>query len=278
MPTLNSELDPAILSLASGVLPEFAPQQTAAAAVAAGWPAVGIWVEPKTWTASIAAEVRARTIDAGVLVLDVEVVWLRPGPDDPNHFRIIDAGAAIGARNVLAVSSDPDPGAAAAKLARLSDHAAAQGLRVSLEFGAFTAVQSLAAALEILERSGRPEAGLLIDPLHLRRTGGSPEALRRVDPQRLAYAQLCDAPATGPAPTDVPALIEEAIDCRLQVGEGDLPLAVLLEVLPPSTPLSIELRSKVVRDAWPEAEARAKAVLASTRVGLRRLRGKPSRG
>ena len=48
-----------LLSLASGVLPEFSPVDTAAAAIAAGWPAVGIWVDPATWTAAIAAEVAA---------------------------------------------------------------------------------------------------------------------------------------------------------------------------------------------------------------------------
>lgn len=155
-----------LLSLASGVLPEFSPVQTAAAAVAGEWPAVGIWVDPASWTAAIAAEVCARTADAGVIVLDVEVVWIKPGADDPDHFRIIDAGAAIGARNVLVVSSDPDPAATSAKLARLCHHAAPCGLQVSLEFAAFTEVRSLAAAMTILDSPGCEHAGLLIDPLH----------------------------------------------------------------------------------------------------------------
>ena len=192
-----------LLSLASGVLPEFTPQQVATAAIAAGWPAVGIWVEPSTWTKAIAQEVRALTKDAGLDVLDVEVIWIKPGPDDPDHFRIIDAGAEIGARHVLVVSSEPDPGAAAARFGRLCDHAAASGLRACLEFGAFTAVRDLAAALDVLARAGRPEAGLLIDPLHLRRTGGAPADLRSVDPHRFPYAQICDAAAEGPPTTDV---------------------------------------------------------------------------
>ena len=112
-----------LVSLAAGVMPEFTPEQTAAAAIAAGWPAVGIWVDPALWTAATAAEVRARTSDAGVQVLDVEVIWLKPGADDPDHFRIIDAGAAVGARHALIVSSDPDPHATAAKLGRLASHA-----------------------------------------------------------------------------------------------------------------------------------------------------------
>jgi sugar phosphate isomerase/epimerase len=262
-----------LLSLASGVLPEFTPEQTAAAAIASGWPAVGIWVEPATWSAATAAEVRSRTADAGVIVLDVEVVWLKPGGDDPDHLRIIDAGAAIGARNVLVVSSDPDPQSTADKLARMTAHARERSLRVCLEFAAFTEVKSLAAALDILERTGDPDTGLLIDPLHFARTGGTPEMLRGIDPHRLPYAQFCDAAASGPSPQDVPAIIHEALDLRLDVGAGALPLAATLAALPPAIPLSIELRSKALRDAHPDAAHRAAALLAATRSGMAALQG-----
>lgn len=256
-----------LLSLASGVLPEFPPEQTAAAAIAAGWPAVGLWVEPATWTASTAADILSRTRDAGIVVLDVEVVWLKPGADDPDHLRIIDAGAAIGARNVLVVSSDPDPQSSADKLHHLTQHAAERGMRVCLEFAAFTEVASLAAALDILERS-HPDTGLLIDPLHFARTGASPKMLRGIDPHRLPYAQFCDAPASGPSPQDVPAIIHEALDLRLDVGAGGLPLRALLGELPASIPLSIELRSKALRDSFPDATERAAALLHATRSGM----------
>ena len=256
------------LSLAAGVLPEFSPEQMAAAAVTAGWPAVGIWVDLVSWTATTAREIAARTADAGVTVLDVEVIWLKPGDDDPDHFRIIDAGAAIGARNALVVSSDPDPRATAGKLARLAAHGATCGIAVSLEFAAFTEVRNLGAARSILDLPGCEAVGLLIDPLHLARTGGTPDLLRAVAPDRFRYAQLCDAEASGPAAEDVPAIIHEALDLRLPVGDGGLPLADLLDALPPAAPLSIELRSKALRDTYPDATDRARALLASTRRGL----------
>ena len=260
-----------LLSLASGVLPEFSPVQTAAAAVAAGWPAVGIWVDPASWTAATAAEVRTRTTDAGVAVLDVEVVWIKPGADDPDHFRIIDAGAAVGARNVLVVSSDPDPQATAAKLGRLADHAAQAGMRISLEFAAFTEVRSLGAALAILDSPGCESIGLLIDPLHFARTGAYPDDLRAIAPSRFHYAQFCDATANGPIPEDVPAIVEEALDHRLPICTGGLPLGALLGALPENLPLSIELRSKMLRETYPDPATRASALLQSTRDGLTRL-------
>lgn len=262
-----------ILSLAAGVLPEFTPEQTAGAAAEAGFPAVGIWVDPKTWTAATARGVRARTRDAGLEVLDVEVVWIRPGPEDPDHLRIIEAGAEIGARNLLVVSSEPDPAAAPDRFARICDQAEAHGLRASLEFGAFTAVRDLSAALDLLDRADRPGAGLLVDPLHFARTGGAPGDLARVEPGRFAYAQYCDARSSGPHPDDTAGIIREALDLRLLPGEGALPLGELLSALPPGLPLSVELRSEALRTRWPDPADRARAVLAATRASLERLQG-----
>ena len=217
-------------------------------------------------------EVRSRIADGGVSVLDVEVDWLKTGTYDPDHFRIIDARAAIGARNVLVVSSDPDPGATAAKLARLSNHAAPCGLQVSLEFAAFTEVRILAAALVILDSPSCETVGLLIDPLHLARTGGLPGDPRTVAASRFHCAQFCDAAANGPSAQDVPSIIEEALDHRLLVCAGDLPMAVLYDALPANLPLSIELRSNALREGYPDPAERARALLQSTRAGLATLR------
>ena len=257
-----------LISLASGVLPEFTPQQTARAAAKAGFKAVGLWVEPDHWTAATSAEVRAILGGEGLAALDVEVVWIRPGPLDPAHLRIIDVAHEIGAAHVLVVSSDPDRAATAAKLGALVDHGRSVGVRVCLEFGAFTDVRDLAAALDVIDRTGREDTGLLIDPLHLARTGGHPRDLAGIPALRLPYAQFCDAPAVGADVNDVQAIIEEAVDRRLLPGEGDLPLAELVRVLPAATPLSVELRSKPLREAWPDPAMRAAVVLRASQKML----------
>ena len=256
------------MSLASGVLPDFGPEQTAAAAVQAGWDATGIWVEPASWTAATTREVRVRLGDAGLSVLDVEVVWLQPGPLDPAHLRLLDIGAELAASNVLVVSSDPDMHATARKIAALTDHARGTGLRVALEFAAFTEVRGLDDAMALLGQPGLDDVSLLVDPLHFARTGGRPADLARVTPSRLAYAQLCDAPADGPSPDDRDAILHEAIDLRLMPGSGQLPLAELLCALPAMLPLSVELRSKALRDAFPDAVDRARAVRLATEAML----------
>ena len=256
------------IALASGVLPDFSPQETVTAAAAAGFDATGVWVDLESWNRTTTREVKGRLADDGLPVLDVEVVWLGPGPQKAEHLRIIDIGAEIGAANVLVVSSDPDYAAAAEKFGQLVDHGAACGVRASLEFGPFTAVKTLANALDMLARCGRPQAGLLVDPLHLSRSGGDAAALRQVASERFAYAQFCDAPQTGPKMTQRKQIIREAVDLRLLPGEGALPLREVLEVLPAGLPISVELRSKALRKAYPKAVDRARAVADATRAYL----------
>ncbi len=251
------------LSLAAGVLPDFSPQDTARAAAAAGYDQTGVWIEIADWTDRTTAEMRAILADTGVPALDVEVVWLQPGPIDPNHLRLVDIGRELGAANVLVVSSDPDDGGTADKLRALCEHAAGD-IRISLEFGLFTAIHSIRQANAILDHVDHPAAALLIDPLHLERTGGTPADVARVPRERLPYAQFCDAPPLSYDVADRGAVIVEAVDGRLLPGEGMLPLAALIDALP-VVPLSVELRSKALREGFPDATDRAKVVLEATR-------------
>jgi sugar phosphate isomerase/epimerase len=256
------------ISLASGVVPEFGPVETVRAARFAGFDAVGLWIEPDAWTAAMTRETRAALADAALPLLDVEVIWLKPDSDDADHRKVIDIGAGLGAANVLCVSSDPDHGRTADRLAMLCRHAEGSAMRVALEFGIFTEVKDLAQAVAVLDRVGHPLRALLIDPIHVDRSGSSIEAIARVDRALLPYAQFCDAPAARPDPADFGAVITDAIDLREQCGAGALPLRALYDALPAGLPLSIELRSKVLRDGFPDAGARAKAVAEATRAWL----------
>jgi len=256
------------ISLASGVVPEFGPVETIRAAAFAGFDAVGLWVDPADWTGATTREASAALADTGLRLLDVEVIWLKPDSPMDDHRRVIDIGAELGAANVLCVSSDPDHAATAAKLAELCRHAEGSGMRVALEFGVFTEVKNLDAALAVLDAVGHPLRALLIDPIHVDRSGSSIAAIARIDPGLLPYAQFCDAPGARPDPADFGAVIADAIDLREQCGEGALPLAALYDALPPDLPLSIELRSKALRDGFADPGMRAKAVADVTRRWL----------
>jgi len=256
------------LSFASGIVPEFGPVETVRAAAVGGFEAVGLWVDPADWSATTTRETRAALADTGLELLDVEVVWLKPDSPIDDHRKIIDIGAELGARNVLCVSSLADETATAAHLAALCHHAEASGIRVALEFGVFTAVKNLTMALCVLDAVAHPLRALLIDPIHVDRSGSLIAQIAALDPALLPYAQFCDARATRPDPDDFNAVIIDAIDLREQCGEGALPLASLYRALPRDIPLSIELRSKALRDAYPDAGERAKAVAVATRAWL----------
>ncbi|AXU21209.1 sugar phosphate isomerase/epimerase (plasmid) [Novosphingobium sp. THN1] len=256
------------ISLASGVVPEFGPVETIEAARAGGFDMVGLWVDPAVWTPAHTRNARAALAATGLPLLDVEVIWLKPDSAMDDHRKVIDVGADLGARNVLCVSSDPDHARTASQLHDLCRHAECSGMRVALEFGIFTEVKDLQAALGILDRIDHPLKALLIDPIHVDRSGSSIAEIAKLDPALLPYAQFCDAPAERPDPADFNAVIRDAIDLREQCGEGALPLAALYQALPPGIPLAIELRSETLRDAFPHPALRAAAVAGATRRWL----------
>jgi sugar phosphate isomerase/epimerase len=256
------------ISFASGIVPEFGPLETIRAAATGGFDAVGLWVEPANWTAQTTHDCRAALADSGLELLDVEVIWLKPDSNMAEHKACIDVGAELGAKNVLCVSSDPDMAANAARLAELCRHAEGSGMRVALEFGIFTDVKNLAMAMAVLDAVAHPLRALLIDPIHVDRSGSTAAQIASVPRDLIPYAQFCDAPAKRPDPAKFDEIITDAIDLREQCGAGGLPLKAMYDALPTGIPLSIELRSKALRDGYPEADERAKAVAAATRAWL----------
>jgi sugar phosphate isomerase/epimerase len=105
-----------------------------------------------------------------------------------------------------------------------------------------------------------PFAGLVVDVLHLYRSGGSAAELAAVDPATVSLVQLCDAPRQAPPAA---RLREEALTDRRYPGEGELPLADVLAAVPPGAQLSIE--APVARDAGRSPAERAAA--AATALG-----------
>ncbi len=261
------------ISFASGIAPDCGPVETIVAAAKGGFDATGLWIEPGNWTAATRREARSALADTGLELLDVEVIWIKPGDDLAAHKACIDIGAELGAKNVLCVSSDPDMGATAARLAALCEHAQGSAMRVALEFGIFTEVRNLTMALAVLDDVAHPLRALLIDPIHVDRSGSAISEIATVPWQLLPYAQFCDAPAARPDPNDFEAVIIDAIDLREQCGEGGLPLGALYKALPPGIPLSIELRSKRLRESFPDLGERAKAVAIATRRWLAEAAG-----
>ena len=100
----------------------------------------------------------------------------------------------------------------------------------------FRGIATLDDAIRIIGLAGHQNLAVTIDTLHLMRSGGTPEALSRIDPRLISCIQLCDAPLSPPE--DIP---REARYGRLYPGEGGLPLRELLRVVPSDIPVSVEV-------------------------------------
>jgi sugar phosphate isomerase/epimerase len=186
--------------------------------------------------------------------------------------RIVEVGVEVNARYALAIGTDPDLARTADRFGRLCERAAAGGLGLGLEFMRFTEVRTLADALGVVRAAGHPAGGVLIDMLHLVRSGGRPEDLAGIDPDLLAYAQLCDAPAAPPGEA-LGQLVNEALVGRVLPGDGALPVAEILAHLPAGRPLSCEIMSSALQERHPDPVARAKVVADATRAFLARVAG-----
>ena len=246
-----------LLSIAAGVHPDLAPERMVEVAAEAGWPACGIWFDPETWTEATTRTVRQRLDDTGIVGLDLEPII--PAPDHDDHGeRVIETAARLGVRNVLFTSRLPDPAATRDRFAELCVVASREGVRLVCEFLPIFPLKSLAMALDIVSSHTPDVAGVLVDNLHLSRSGARPDDLRVVDPRRLPYVQIADAPRE--VPTGFMELLDEALNGRLPPGEGALPIDELLTVVP-DVPLSFEVRSRALRDGFADPVERARFLL-----------------
>lgn len=206
-----------------------------------------------------ARELAAVLDGEGLAVHDIEFVVLDSDFRASELERTLADAASLNARRLSVCGDDPVGERLVANFADLCDRAARHGIAVDLECMSWRQVGSLPDALAIIEAAGRPNAGVLVDALHLARGGGTPEMVRSAHPSRIRHVQLCDARAERPGTPE--GLVAEARAGRLLPGEGELPLRELLSSLPGETALSVE----VPMDGSRPAEEHARAVFAATR-------------
>ncbi len=192
---------------------------------------------PMIGEAPMLRETIARLRWQGVSVHDIEVVRLRADTDVRAHEPLFTAAAELGATQVLIAGDDDDEAALADRLQAMAELGQAYGLRMALEFMPWRGVRSLAMARRIVEAAGA--GGLVVDAIHLDRTGGSAADIAALPRALWGYFQICDAPAARP--TSDAELIFQARQARLPPGQGDLDLVAMVRAIPHDGVISVEV-------------------------------------
>jgi len=206
-------------------------------------------------------ELRAVMAGEGVRVTDIEFVALTAQTQVADYQGLLAAGAALGAQSLTVSGDDDDVARLTDCFAALCEMARGHGLRVDLEFMRWRPVANLQQACAVVTGAGQDNAGVLVDALHLFRSGGQVADIAAVDPRLLRAVQLCDAPLLAPAHE---LIIPEAREGRLLPGQGQLPLSQLLAALPDDVGISVE-----VPCAGSHAEQRLQAAAQATQAWLR---------
>lgn len=236
------------LTLGYLTLEDVPPAELVGVAAAAGFEAVGIRITgrkkddpyfPIVGHRQSVQDIKRRLNDTGIKLSNIGAYYVTPDIAADDFAPIVDIAAELGAPLIVANNHDTDTEHYFKIMEAYCDRAGQAGIRLVLEFMRYSQASSLQHALRILDTLGRKNFGLLVDPLHLSRSGGRPSDLRTVHPERIFLAQLCDA--KGPAPADIPAITHEARNGRLLPGEGDLPLHELFNTLPPDVEIECEV-------------------------------------
>jgi sugar phosphate isomerase/epimerase len=247
------------------------PELMVETAARAGFEGVGLRIFPPrhapeqypvTGDANRTRALRRRADDLGIRIFEAESFGIggafRPDP----YARALETAAALGAGVVVSAGIDDDPARLAVNYRWLAEAAAEHGILMVMEFMPYRGMKSLDAALAMHRAVDHPNAKLLIDAIHLSRTGaGVAEIAAIPDRSIIGHFHICDAPAVPPARIEDKQ--EESRTGRLYPGEGGLPLTELVALLPEGCPVSLEAPHRD-QQGWPPEER----ILAAGRATL----------
>jgi sugar phosphate isomerase/epimerase len=221
----------------------------------AGFTAIG--VDEASVAAHVAAggsvdDVGSALAAAGLTCTDV--LYLPVGDDaaavTAGAGRLARLAAATGARMCVTAVTAPLPAkVAAGHLSAAAAVLADAGVRLAVEFVPYGELRSLVDAAALCDAVGWGRAGLLLDSLHVFRSGTDLAEVARLSGSQVALVQLSDA--AGPPPHD---LMRESRHLRRVPGEGDLDLCAFAAAVVATGfdgPVTAEVLSDEVRAGDP---------------------------
>lgn len=229
---------------------EASPPETIRIAAAAGYDRAGVRLMPAMdggrafplWQdpAMLAHTLRLIS-DTGVTVHDVEIVRLDGATPAAHWLPLVETAARLGARTIIAAGNDHDESRLTDSFAALCEIAASCNLTIDLEFTPWSPLDSAAAATRVVETAAMANGRILIDTIHVARSATTLDDLRAIDPARMSYFQICDAPAGTPSSTE--ELLFTARQERLLPGEGGVDIEEQVRALPAGLIVSVEIPS-----------------------------------
>ncbi|SFC20630.1 sugar phosphate isomerase/epimerase family protein [Tropicimonas isoalkanivorans] len=194
--------------------------------------------------------------DTGVKCFDIELMRILRSIQPRDFLPAFEAGAELGARHVISSAWTDvrnDRNYIVETFAEICDLAEPFGLTVNLEFPAFSRLTTLEEVLDILERTGRRNQGVLVDTLYMHFNKAPLMALERVPAEWINFLHICDAEDLAFTKDE---MIRIARDARLYPGEGAIDFSSVNYMFP-NLPLSIELpHAARMAEFGPEQHAR----------------------
>jgi sugar phosphate isomerase/epimerase len=203
-----------------------------------GYPDVELYPE---WSlaedAGLRRELKAALRDTGVHIGLGEGFRVCPEQDVVDAGGQLDIMADLGAWRINAICTEPDLPRAHDQYAMLAEMVTARGMQFIVEFAPPHALNSVEAALAVVDHVGRGRCRLMFDSMHFFRSGGKVEDIGEIDPTLIGYAQMCDVPMESPGSS----YMQEAMFERMLPGEGELPLREWLAALPIDCEIGLEV-------------------------------------
>ena len=202
--------------------------------------------------------------NSNVKILDIEVYKLHPLRPVNEKSAFFEAGAVMGARNVLVIAPS---GFGLIELSEhfsiLCEYLVQYNLTANLEFMSWTGVKDIVSAINLMELSGWPvNARILIDTFHFYTSKSEMAHILKIPSDRIDYIQVSD---TGPIFTQSEAKIKyHSRNFRLVPGDGCIDLQSIISAIPPTAVLSFE--------AWNKYETRSLGTERWAEVALKRLK------
>lgn len=187
--------------------------------------------------AALRREMMAAMRDRGVSISLGEGLTVRTGGDVRNYASDLDIMCELSVDRINTVSMDPDLNRSFDQFGILAEMAASRGVETTTELAPSLTVADLPTALAAVRHVGRPDFRLLIDTMHLVRSGSGPADIAALDPDLIGYVQLCDAPLEP----RFESYFEESMFERMAPGSGELGLRELVAVLPRDRVFGLEV-------------------------------------